>query len=333
MIHEENSKFFNNIDYCGKILRGKYSEDLKRRIKDCIITFRAFDDIGGPAILYISAWQTDRETIWYEYAGKRFTELLKCRFEELDKKFKECIVDRSVYKYSNSDVGIIQEIFTQEELAGIRNKLRNEGKQSGIVEAVYRLNLKNNSSFWLKDQAVIEVYEKDRVCISLGCLINVSKEMEAEDQRKKAVEELKKAHDQLRSANKKLGLAYAQMREAKDRMSMELYGEEIGFLIDEDGLIIGATGKALEKTGKKRKDLLGTNIVDLIDNDSREALKNDITKAWRGVFHSTAVRLMKGQGASQSLEAKLMHMKLENGPRLLLLMRLTSDEESRAPEH
>ena len=333
MAHQENSKIFDGSDYRGKILRGKYSEDLKTRVEVCITSFREFDKIGGPAILYISAWRTDEETIWYEYAGKRFTELLGCRFEELEKKFKECIVDRSVYKYSSDDAGIIQEIFTQGELAGIRNKLREEGKKSGIVEAVYRLKLKNNSSFWLKDQAVIEVYEKDHICISLGCLINVSKEMEAEDQRKQAVEELKEAHDQLRKANKKLGLAYTQMREAKDLMSMELYGEEFGFLIDEEGLIIGATGKALEKTRKKRTDLLGTNIVDLIAYDYREALKNDITKAWRGIFRRSSIRLMKEQSTSQSLEAKLMQMKLENGPRLLLLMRLTSDEESHAPKY
>lgn len=331
MAQQNDTKVVIDADYHGKILPGKYSEELKRRVKGCITDFRAFDKIGGPAILYISAWRTDEEMIWYEYAGKRFTELLGCQALGLGEKFKECIVDRSVYKYSNADDGVIQEIFTKRELTDIRNRLREEGKKSGIVEAVYRLKLNGNMSIWLKDQAVVEVYEKDLVCLSLGCLIDVSKEMEAEDQRKQAVEELKKARDQLRNANKKLGQAYTQMRQSKELMSMELYGEEFGFLINEKGLIQGATGKALEKTGKSRRELLGTDIVDLVDNDSREGLRNDIKKVWKGIFRRTSVRMGYGKDLSRRFEAKLMLIKLETGPSLLLLMRPAYDETGHPP--
>ncbi len=50
----------------------------------------------------------------------------------------------------------------------------------------------------------------------------------------------------LTEANKNLEGAYAQMRDWKDRLSKRLYGEEIGFLLDEDARILGVTEKAVE---------------------------------------------------------------------------------------
>ena len=57
-------------------------------------------------------------------------------------------------------------------------------------------------------------------------------------------------HDQIKEANKNLGLAYAQMRDWKDRLSVQLQGEEIGFLLDENGTILGITDRVLEITEK-----------------------------------------------------------------------------------
>ena len=177
-------------DYCGCILSGDYSVELKRRLADYIDHYRVFEDIGSAAILYIAAWQGEKEKIWYEYASERFTRLLGCKNSELAEVFRNSIMDRRIYKDLDVDVGIRKEVKNREELNYAREELREEGKKAGTIEAVYKLAVDNNSAIWLKDQATVEIYEQDGICLSLGFLTIVSKEMEAED-------ELKKHHDQL----------------------------------------------------------------------------------------------------------------------------------------
>ena len=43
-------------DYCGCILSGDFSVELKRRVAEYIDHYRVFEDTGGAAILYIAAW-------------------------------------------------------------------------------------------------------------------------------------------------------------------------------------------------------------------------------------------------------------------------------------
>ena len=149
------------------------------------------------------------------------------------------------------------------------------------------------------------------------------------EERQRAEERLKTTLDQLKEANKRLGLAYAQMRDWKDRVSMQLYGEEIGFLIDENGQILGITERALESTGRNRIELLGDNILDLVDEECRQELKNDIREAWIGIFRQTSVRMTGKQMDHQRFETKLMHISLEKEISLLVLMR-GSDGEAKA---
>ena len=177
-------------DYCGYILSGDYSVKLKKRVAESIDHYRVFEDTGSAAILYIAAWQGEKEKIWYEYASERFTRLLGCKNSELAEVFRNSIMDRRIYKDLDVDVGIRKEVKNREELNYAREELREEGKKAGTIEAVYKLAVDNNSAIWLKDQATVEIYEQDGICLSLGFLTIVSKEMEAED-------ELKKHHDQL----------------------------------------------------------------------------------------------------------------------------------------
>ena len=177
-------------EYCGYILSGDYSVKLKKRVAESIDHYRVFEDTGSAAILYIAAWQGEKEKIWYEYASERFTRLLGCKNSELAEVFRNSIMDRRIYKDLDVDVGIRKEVKNREELNYAREELREEGKKAGTIEAVYKLAVDNNSAIWLKDQATVEIYEQDGICLSLGFLTIVSKEMEAED-------ELKKHHDQL----------------------------------------------------------------------------------------------------------------------------------------
>ena len=189
----ENISDLNRIstrDYSGCILSGDYSVELKKRVAEYIDHYRVFEDTGSAAILYIAAWQGEKEKIWYEYAGERFMKLLGCENSEVAEVFRDSIIDRRIYKDLDVDIGIRKEVKNRKELNDAREKLREEGKKAGTIEAVYKLSVNNNGAIWLKDQATVEIYEQDGICLSLGFLTIVSKEMEAED-------ELKKHHDQL----------------------------------------------------------------------------------------------------------------------------------------
>lgn len=177
-------------DYSGCILSGDYSVELKKRVVEYIEHYRVFEETGSAAMLYIAAWQGEKEKIWYEYAGEKFMKLLGCEYYEVAEVFRDSIIDRRIYKDLDVDVGIRKEVKNREELNYVREELREEGKKAGTIEAVYKLSVNNNGAIWLKDQATVEIYEQDGICLSLGFLTIVSKEMEAED-------ELKKHHDQL----------------------------------------------------------------------------------------------------------------------------------------
>jgi len=172
-------------EYYGRILFGSYSNELKSFVRDHIDRCRAFEDTGTPAILYISAWQDKTKNIWYEYAGSRFAELLGCHCSEVAEVFRNCVIDRRIYQYQDVEVGIRKEIKSREELSGAWQEVREESIKTGSIEAVYKIILSNDSAIWLKDQATIIAFEKDRLCLSPGILTIVSKEMEAEDELKK----------------------------------------------------------------------------------------------------------------------------------------------------
>jgi C4-dicarboxylate-specific signal transduction histidine kinase len=168
--------------YPGRILVGPYSRLLKTRVAALIKACRLFDLTGAPAIPYIAAWR-DHDDIWYEFAGRRFLDLLRCRAEGLAQTFRSRVVDQRVYKWVDMEAAIEREERTQEELQHDRNHLRREGIVQGEVDAVYKLEALPDGVVWLKDQAVVEAFEADRICLSVGHLTVVTKEMRSEEER------------------------------------------------------------------------------------------------------------------------------------------------------
>ena len=145
---------------------------------------------------------------------------------------------------------------------------------------------------------------------------------------RKRTEELSEANARLKQeiavrteAEKNLELAYARMRDSKDRLSEQLYEDEVAFLIDETGKILGMTQKALEMSDKSRFELFGTDIGEFIDGASRDALEKDINNARVGVFEQTFLMLKKKRGREQSVQAKVIPVRLKTGTMLLVLMR------------
>lgn len=182
--------------YFGRILNGQYTDDLKNRLTDCIQKFHAFDECGSPAIPYIAAWHESEGIVWYEFAGKRFVKVMGCDYEELHETFRKGVIDRREYKTVKK--GILQKIIDKLELKNLRTGLRDKIEKKGIEEAVYKVVSKKKKTFWIKDQAIIETYEKDRINLSLGCLTIVTKEMETEEQLKKTQDALRKSEEKFR---------------------------------------------------------------------------------------------------------------------------------------
>ncbi len=190
---ERNDKVANLIDteYHGTILLSSaYSDTLKKRLAGCIQCYSSFEKTGTAAMLYIAAWRGNDKNIWYEYAAKDFTSLFDCEQDEIAENFRKSVIDRRIYRELEVEVGIQKEIISNDEMSNTWERLREEGKKAGTLEAVYKITLGDGETTWLKDQATIEIYEHDNICLSLGFLTIVSKEMEAEDK-------LKKHHDLL----------------------------------------------------------------------------------------------------------------------------------------
>jgi HD-GYP domain-containing protein (c-di-GMP phosphodiesterase class II) len=177
--------------YHGSILLSDdYSTSLRDRLAESIKCYRAFENLGSPAMLYIAAWHGNDKRIWYEYASSDFTTLLGCEQSDIADVFRESVTDRRIYKDLDIVVGVQKQVKSHDEINQAWEELREEGKKARTIEAVYKIAIGQGETTWLKDQATIEVYEQDNICLSLGILTIVSREMEAEDK-------LKKHHDLL----------------------------------------------------------------------------------------------------------------------------------------
>lgn len=172
--------------YHGSILTSKgYSAPLRDRLTECIRCYRAFENTGSAAMLYIAAWKGNDKKIWYEYAGKNFVSLFGCRQQEIGEVFPGRVMGHRIYRNPDIDDNAAKEAGSHAEISDAWEELREEGKKTGTIEAVYNVRMDRNTTIWLKDQATIEVFENDDVCLSFGLLTLVSKEMEAEEMLKR----------------------------------------------------------------------------------------------------------------------------------------------------
>lgn len=215
---------FADQEYRGRILLSDdYSDSLKKRLAECIKCYRAFENTGSAAMLYVAAWEGNDKRIWYEYAGRYFTTLFGCEQHDIADFFRKSVIDLRIYKNLDIAVGVQKQVKSHDEISSSREELREEGKKTGTIEAVYKISIGQGKKIWLKDQATIEVYEQDNICLSLGILTIVSKEMEAED-------ELKKHHDllenivqertvELTKLNRQLHLEIEERRRTQEKLA------------------------------------------------------------------------------------------------------------------
>jgi diguanylate cyclase (GGDEF)-like protein len=184
--------------YYGRILNGDYSRGLKSRIAECIRHFQVFDDLGTPAIPYIAAWQEKRNVIWYEFVSRQLIQLLGCNHSDASEYFRNSIVERRIYTKMVAPEDPQEVILQSNEVIERKSELREEVKESGILEAVYKISAADANTYWLKDQARIEPFETDNIYISIGNLTMVTKEMEAEEHLKQAQRALRKSEQEFK---------------------------------------------------------------------------------------------------------------------------------------
>ena len=197
MSNPHDSDWLIPPDYYGTILSEPYSPNLKKRVAECLSQFRALDNPNNPSIPYISAWREDDEVIWYEFIGSRLPKLLGCPADKTARVLSDSIIKRSIYVSRDEEENIRQKSIQQKNLASKRKALRRESKHKGSVEAIYKIALHRGEIIWLKDQAKIESFADDNICLSLGGLTCVTKEMKAAEQTAEAGDKLIKEREHL----------------------------------------------------------------------------------------------------------------------------------------
>ena len=85
-------------------------------------------------------------------------------------------------------------------------------------------------------------------------------------------------------------------------------------------MILGVTQRAVEVTGRKRVGMIGANIIDLMEEDSKEKFKHVLSNAWEAGFLQTEVSMTLKPSDSKNFETKLTHMNMEGERTLLVLM-------------
>lgn len=169
-------------EYCGRILHGNYSNNLKETVQQQVAACSAFDQIGLAVMPYIAAWQVDKPGIWYEFVSRRFLDLFGFTPDRLSREFSKAILDRREYKSADICPDIREMILQRQELDNQRHRIREESIQTGETEAVYKVLLPDNSVRWLKDWASVTTFLQDGICLSPGYLADVSMEMDQKDQ-------------------------------------------------------------------------------------------------------------------------------------------------------
>jgi GAF domain-containing protein len=174
-----------------------------------------------------------------------------------------------------------------------------------------------------RDQLEIRVEERTKEISQANALLKQEIAIRAQ-----AEENLRTLHEQLKEANKNLELAYAHMREAKDRLSSQLYDDQIAVLTDEKGVILGMTEKVLETFGRTRFDLFGKKITELFSDDAKASIEQDIQNTRVGVFEQTMVHFKTGRSSSERLQVRFFPIGAKSGRMLLVLMQRPERESS-----
>jgi hypothetical protein len=134
-----------------------------------------------------------------------------------------------------------------------------------------------------------------------------------------AHDELEQANEQLVHVNTKLELAYAWMRDNRDEIRQQMYEEDIGFLIDQDGKIEGVTERTLVVMKKSRDAFMGTYLTQLMPENACEEYGRELKQGWKGITHQLKSRIIMPGGEEKEFGMKFTRLTV-SGKRLLLVI-------------
>lgn len=166
--------------YPGRILREAYSLALREHLLRAIGRLEDFERLGLAPMVYVAAWQKREKVIWYEFVDQRLLRLLDCTGDQAAARFRSLVLDQRTYSSQEGELDVREEIIPSGRLREDGDNLREHRLQAGRMEAIYKMDLAGSS--WLKDSSLLEIWPMDGICLSFGCLIDVSKEMEQKDQ-------------------------------------------------------------------------------------------------------------------------------------------------------
>ena len=258
--------------YIGRILKINASQPLQERVIQCISVFQTLEATGAIVIPYVAAWNESDGKIWYEYASHRFCELMACKPHELSTIFPNSIIDRRLYgpNFKNQTISRL-------ELVGAKNRIREEGKKTGQADSVFKVSPPGQKTIWLKDQAIIECFPKDGMCISIGSLVEVTQEMEAEEKRKVAETALADS-------------------ERKYRQTFESAPILI-ILTDLQGTIIDCNPKIMAYFGYSPNDVLGKSLQEITHHGSAAKLQDALDQTLKmGQVSGVGILFVKQDG-------------------------------------
>ena len=149
---------------------------------------------------------------------------------------------------------------------------------------------------------------------------NIKLELEVRE-RMRTDDDLRKVNEELHTSNKNLTKAYASMRDSRDRLKKHYYKEELGFLVDREGVIQSITERTLECTNKSRSELIGENFLALLDDAYRDNFKNELRQAWMGITRNISVEISSFNDSEKRLEATLTRFTSEAKREILIILR------------
>jgi hypothetical protein len=133
---------------------------------------------------------------------------------------------------------------------------------------------------------------------------NIKLELEVQE-RMRADDNLRKANEELYESNKSLAKAYALMRDSRDQLKNT---EELGFIVDREGVIQSITERMPGFTNKSRAELIGENFLALLDDTTLDDFKNELRNAWMGITCHVSVKIPSFSDSEKSLKATLTRL-------------------------
>lgn len=140
-------------------------------------------------------------------------------------------------------------------------------------------------------------------------------------ERKLADENMRKINEELQEANQSLTKAYEWMRDSRDQLRKHYFKEEIGFLVDREGVIQSITERTLECTGKSRAELIGADFTTLLDDTCLIDFKNELRQAWMGITRNIPVEMNCLGESEKALEATLTRLTSETKREIMVILR------------